>query len=158
MKALREREEPNRTGKLSTIVFLRDRNGKNQGSLFASWCVESIEISGYIDLMQRLQNESLSMYGIGTAPVAGKRRKMMPRQSDLSFYNWETQVCVTNDTPNYQVINDHPQGLLFKNKRDRKVVGVDPKESAGDCTSRTTIISPEYSQIVIYDHIMCRKS
>jgi hypothetical protein len=32
MRALKEREEGNRTGKLSSIIFVRDRNGKNQGA------------------------------------------------------------------------------------------------------------------------------
>ncbi len=106
-----------------------------------------------------MQSESLTMYGVNVPPAAlPKRKKMMPRQSDMSFYNWETHICTTNDTPNYQVINDHPQGLMFKNKRDRKVVTVDPNENPGDNTTRVTISSPEYSQVVIYDHILCRKS
>jgi len=45
----------------------------------------------------------------------------------MSFYNWETQICTCNATPNYQVISDNENGLLFKNKRDRKIINVDPK-------------------------------
>lgn len=45
----------------------------------------------------------------------------------MSFYNWETQTCTTNSTPNYQPIADNESGLLFKNKRDRKIINVDPK-------------------------------
>ena len=29
---------------------------------------------------------------------------MLPRPSDLSFYNWETQTATSNATPNYQVL------------------------------------------------------
>ena len=45
----------------------------------------------------------------------------------FSFYNWETQTSTSNPTPNYQVIAENAAGLLFKNKRDRKVINVDPK-------------------------------
>ncbi len=47
----------------------------------------------------------------------------------FSFYNWETQTATSNPTPNYQVIAENPSGLLFKNKRDRKILNVDPKVS-----------------------------
>ena len=40
--------------------------------------------------------------------------------SDLSFYNWDTQHSTSNESPNFQILPDHEQGLLFKNKRDRK--------------------------------------
>ena len=46
-----------------------------------------------------------------------------------SFYNWETQTSTSNPTPNYQVIAENASGLLFKNKRDRKILNVDPKVS-----------------------------
>ena len=51
----------------------------------------------------------------------------MPKPSDLSFYNWETQTSTSNATPNFHEIDDNEAGLLFKNKRDRKVINVDPK-------------------------------
>ena len=47
--------------------------------------------------------------------------------SHSSFYNWETQSSQSNATPNYQVIAENATGLLFKNKRDRKILNVDPK-------------------------------
>jgi len=46
---------------------------------------------------------------------------VLPRPSDLSFYNWDTQTSTSNSSPNFQVIADNEAGLLFKNKRDRKV-------------------------------------
>ena len=45
----------------------------------------------------------------------------------VSFFNWETQTSASNPTPNYQVIAENATGLLFKNKRDRKILNVDPK-------------------------------
>ena len=82
----------------------------------------------------------------------------MPKQSDLSYYNWETQTSTSNSTPNFQVIADNETGLLFKNKRDRKVINVDPNANPGDNSTRTEIATKEYLQIVIYDHMTRRKS
>jgi len=36
-------------------------------------------------------------------------------------------VSTSNATPNYQVTAESAAGLLFKNKRDRKILNVDPK-------------------------------
>lgn len=47
LAALANREEANRSGKVMTIVFIRMMNLKGQ------------EISGYIDLAQRLKSNSL---------------------------------------------------------------------------------------------------
>ena len=43
LSALAEREEANRSGRMATIVFIRDYNSKGQ------------EVSGYIDLAARLK-------------------------------------------------------------------------------------------------------
>ena len=49
-KALANREELVRTGKLTTIIFIRDYNSKNQ------------EVSGYIDYAHRLRTEDFVPY------------------------------------------------------------------------------------------------
>lgn len=89
-------------------MFIRTKNAKNQ------------EVSAYIDYAHRLRTENFEPYFMGT-------KQLMPRPSDLSFFNWETQICTSNSTPNFQVMSDNENGLLFKNKRDRKVISVDPK-------------------------------
>ena len=128
---LAKREEPNRSGKMTvilfsvfkikqffeqliifnlyfqSIIFIRDKNSKGQ------------EISGYIDYAHRLKTEDFDGY------FAGKK-KLLPKPSDLSFYNWENQMITSNNTPNYQVIAENVKGILFKNKRDRKILNVDP--------------------------------
>lgn len=48
LQALANREELIRTGKLTTIVFIRDKNSKGQ------------EISGYIDIAHRMRSEDFS--------------------------------------------------------------------------------------------------
>ena len=81
----------------------------------------------------------------------------MPKPTDLSYYNWETQLSTSNSSPYYQVISDNPQGLLFKNKRDRKIINVNPESAPGDNTDRFEIDTNEYVQVVLYDHTTRRK-
>ncbi|XP_077999240.1 cilia- and flagella-associated protein 299-like [Glandiceps talaboti] len=140
LKALAQREEANRSGKMTTIIFIRDKNSRGQ------------EISGYIDYAHRLKTEDFEPYFSG-------RKRLLPRPSDLSFYNWETQTSTSNPTPNYQVIAENASGLLFKNKRDRKILNVDPKApTPGDNSTRTVVECQQYTQVVIYDHITRRKT
>ena len=139
LQALANREELVRNGKLTSIIFLRDKNSKGQ------------EVSGYIDLAHRLKAENFEHY-------FDRSKRLMPKPSDLSYFNWETQTSTANSTPNFHVIADS-DGLLFKNKRDRKVINVDPKESnPGDNSSRNDLQTDEYLQVVIFDHLTRRKS
>lgn len=87
-----------------------------------------------------------------------RKKRLLPRPSDLSYFNWETQTSTSNSSPNFQVVADNEAGLLFKNKRDRKVINVDPKQEAGDNSTRTAIRTPDYVQVVIFDHMTRRKS
>lgn len=138
LQALANREELVRTGKLTTIIYIRDTNNKGQ------------EISGYIDYAHRLRTEDWTLY-------FDRRRKLLPKASDLSYYNWETQLSTSNSSPYYQVIADNAQGLLFKNKRDRKIINVNPEVAPGDNTTRIELKSEEYIQVVLYDHTTRRR-
>lgn len=141
LQSLADREEANRNGKMTSIIFIRALNSKRQ------------EVSGYIDYAHRLKTENFDPYFSGTKPL-------LPRPSDLSFYNWETQTCTSNATPNFQVVADNENGLLFKNKRDRKIINVDPKDTkSGDNTTRTLVTADGkvIIQCVIYDHLTRRK-
>ena len=139
LASLAEREEMVRNGKLTTIIFIRDKNAKGQ------------EVSGYIDYAHRLKTENFE-------PYFERKKKLMPMMTDLSFYNWETQTTTSNATPNFQVIADNEAGLLFKNKRDRKVINVDPKARPGDNSRRIELHTHEYTQVVLYDHVTRRKT
>uniref|UniRef100_A0A671L5S9 Cilia- and flagella-associated protein 299 n=1 Tax=Sinocyclocheilus anshuiensis TaxID=1608454 RepID=A0A671L5S9_9TELE len=110
LRALAEWEEANRSGKMTSIIFIRDRNSHGQ------------EISGYIDYSHRLKFEDFEPY------FSGKKR-LMPKATDLSFYNWGTQVAKHNASSNYEVITENSSGLLFRCKNDRKILNVDPEVS-----------------------------
>ena len=106
---LAEREEKVLNGRWLTIIFLRvEIPGKKQ------------EISGYIDYAHRLKTEDFR-------PIFEGKTKLIPKPTDLSYYNWKTGVCASNDSPNFKVDTGSGEaGLLFRNKRDRKVINVNP--------------------------------
>merc|ERR1712118_265698 len=113
LRNLAAREELVRNGKLSTIIFIRDKNVKGQ------------EISGYIDYGHRLKEDHFEAF-------FERKKRLLPRPTE--------------------------QGLLFKNKRDRKVINVDPKGEPGDNSKRSDIKTNEYIQVVIFDHMTRKKS
>jgi len=68
---------------------------------------------------------------------------------------------MSNDSPNFKVdASNGNTGLLFRNKRDRKVINVDPMKKTQDNTQRYEVKStnPQYKQIVIFDHYTRRKT
>lgn len=67
LRSLAEREEKNRSGKMTSIIFIRDKNSRGQ------------EISGYIDYAHRLKSEDFEPYFSG-------KKKLLPRPSDLRYF------------------------------------------------------------------------
>jgi hypothetical protein len=57
---------------------------------------KNTEVSGYIDLAHRLKTEDFRPYFEG-------KKKILPKTTDLSYYNWKTGTCVSNDSPNFKV-------------------------------------------------------
>ncbi|CAC9454418.1 conserved hypothetical protein [Leishmania infantum JPCM5] len=139
LTALAKREELVRTGKLATVLFLRDY-------------VSGQEVSAYIDYGYRLRSENFEAY-------FKKEKKLLPKRSDLSYYNWKTHTLFYNNSPTFQVLADSALGLVMKHKRDRKAIHVDPNSpSPGENCSRTVVPCKDYLQAVIYDHVTRRKN
>ncbi|TNJ27902.1 hypothetical protein GMRT_15293 [Giardia muris] len=138
LHALAQREEQVRDGRLACIIFIRDKNHSGQ------------EISGYIDLAHRLKTDNFVAYFT-------RAKKLLPRSTDLSFYNWETQYISSTASSNFEVVADNEEGFLFKCKKDRKVINVNPAASNDDKTIRHVIDTHEYIHVVIYDHLLRRK-
>lgn len=130
-------------GRLLTIIFLRIENP-----------AKKVEVSGYIDYAHRLKIEDFR-------PIFEGKIKLMPKPTDLSYYNWKTGICASNDSPNFKVdASSGESGLLFRNKRDRKVINVNPnlKQDGKETIKRYEIASPDYTQIVLYDHETRKKN
>ena len=93
--------------------------------------------------------------------IFGGRKNIVPKVTDLSYYSWEGQQIVYNDSPNFKVDANSERGLLFRNRRDRKVIDVNPnlpaEEQNGVCM-REEIECEEYTQVVFFDHETRRKN
>ncbi|XP_029959988.1 cilia- and flagella-associated protein 299 [Salarias fasciatus] len=131
LRALAELERANRSGKTTSVIFIRDYNPLGQ------------EVSGYIDYAHRLKTEDFAAY------FSGKKR-LMPGRSDLCYYNWKTQTSTSNSSPNFEVVYEDVHGLLFKSKRDKKLLNVDPQVAPDEDTS--VLQSPLYQQVVVFNH------
>ena len=67
-------------------------------------------------------------------------KQLMPKDTDLSYYHWEAQKTRHNDSPNFKTDASSENGLLFRNRRDRKVIYVNPElDSPGDNTTRSEV-------------------
>lgn len=140
MQALAKREESLRNGRTTTILFIRMvEAGKN-------------EKSAYIDLAHRMKTEDF-------ATIFMNKRKLLPKRTDLSYYDWDVQMGFMTDSPNFRVQADGKDGLLFRNKRDRKMINVNPEApDPGDFTTREVVECPDYTQVVFFDHQTRRKN
>ena len=138
LTALANREDEVRSGRMSTIIFIRHKKNNN-------------EVSGYIDLADRLKTDDFK------AIFEGKKL-LMPRTTDLSYFHWEAQQPMMNNSPNFRVDAHDERGILFRNRRDRKVISVDPAvDPPGDSTKRVELECSEYTQVVFFDHLTRRK-
>ncbi|CAG5134752.1 unnamed protein product [Candidula unifasciata] len=140
LRALQMREESNRTRKNASIIFVRDINECGQ------------EVSSYMDYSHRLATEDFRLIFDG-------KKKLVPKTTDLSFFNWETQNVASKSSPNYEIIAKSPSGMLFKNKRDGKIINPDPFiGSPGDNSSRTVVPTTTYISVIVFDHYNRRKT
>nr|XP_020450809.1 uncharacterized protein C4orf22 homolog isoform X8 [Monopterus albus] len=73
LKALAEREEANRSGKMTSVIFIRDHNTLGQ------------EVSGYIDYAHRLKTQDFEPYFNG-------KKRLMPGRSDLWRFTLKKQL------------------------------------------------------------------
>ncbi|KAL8439458.1 hypothetical protein Efla_007718 [Eimeria flavescens] len=128
-----------RRGALSSVAFVRDVNEKGH------------EVSGYIDLAERIKTAEYQACMAGT-------KKLLPRPGDLSYYNWKTGRCVSRDSSDFCVVYADLEGLLFRHKKDRKLLNPSPEAPhAGDNSQRVDVQTPELQQLAFLDHTCRRK-
>jgi hypothetical protein len=101
---LQERESEVRNGRKSTIIFIRYRDKKGK------------ETSSYIDYRERLKSDEMD-------GIFKEGKPMLPKPSDLSYYNWTLQKVISNDSTFFRV--GPKERLSFKNNTDRKIINVD---------------------------------
>ena len=57
---------------------------------------------------------------------------------------------------NFELIADNEAGFLFRCRRDRDTININPDAQLNDKTQRFVIDTPEYMHVVIYDHVLRR--
>lgn len=106
LELLQERENDVRNGIKFTIIFIRYKDKKGR------------ETSAYIDYRERLkENEMEAVFKEGVP--------LMPKSTDLSYYNWNIQRINSLDSTFFRVDAGPKERLCFKNNTDRKVINVD---------------------------------
>ena len=106
LELLQERENDVRNGIKFTIIFIRYKDKKGR------------ETSAYIDYRDRLkENEMEAVFKEG--------HPLIPKSTDLSYYNWNIQKVNSLDSSFYRVDAGPKERLCFKNNTDRKVINVD---------------------------------
>ena len=103
---LATREYDVRNGRKSTIIFIRYREANDR------------EISAYIDYRERLKNDNFE-------DIFSGKKDLVPRPSDLSYYNWTVQKVYSNDSTFFRVDAGPKERLSFRNNTDRKIINVD---------------------------------
>lgn len=76
--------------------------------------------------VQKVQTNQIARYHSQSNCLKLQKSNIYCYHFLYSFYNWKTQVSTSNSSPNFEVIYNDPNGLLFKNKRDKKILNVDP--------------------------------
>lgn len=138
---LQQREYDVRNGRKSTIIFIRYRDVNNK------------ELSGYIDFRERLKTDNFE-------DIFNEKKDLIPRPTDLSFYNWTSQKVFSNDSTFFRVDAGPKERLSFRNNTDRKIINVDleflSKHPMTEVRRLPLFIENEkehgYQQIVIFDY------
>jgi hypothetical protein len=146
LSAIAKREEDVVSGRLLVILFMRVKVRKPNGKV--------VETSGYIDLAERLKTEDFR-------PILQGTKLLLPKKTDLSYYNWYTGMCHINDSKNFKsetTFEGHQ--LVFKNKKDRKAIVVTAEQLDDEATQRVEVSSkiPEYEQTILFDHYTKKRS
>ena len=103
---LAERESEVRNGRKSTIIFIRYKDKKGK------------ETSAYIDFRERLKSDEME-------GVFKEGKPLLPKPTDLSYYNWTLQKVNSTDSTFLRVDAGPKERLSFKNNTDRKIINVD---------------------------------
>ena len=106
LHALQQREYDVRNGRKSTIIFIRYRDTNKK------------EYSAYIDYRERLKIDNFE-------DIFNGKKDLIPRSSDLSYYNWNSQRVYSCDSTFFRVDAGHKERLSFRNNTDRKIINVD---------------------------------
>ena len=106
LEELKKREDEVKKGRKFTIIYIRYKDKKGK------------ETSAYIDFRDRLKTDEMKT-------VFQEGYPLLPKPSDLSYYNWSLQKVTSKDSSFFSVDAGPKERLSFKNNEDRKKINVD---------------------------------
>ena len=139
LELLQERENDVRNGIKFTIIFIRYKDKKGR------------ETSAYIDYRERLKEDEMEAVFKEGVPL-------MPKSTDLSYYNWNIQRINSLDSTFFRVDAGPKERLCFKNNTDRKVINVDLEYIAshpGLYVKRIPVIIKNENKNEIINQVKC---
>ncbi|KAH8377641.1 hypothetical protein KR093_006401, partial [Drosophila rubida] len=139
--ALSERERPNLLKKLSTIIFISVR------------MPSGFDMSSYMDYEMNLRHFELDVRGAPNwTKIFEGSQKLLPKSSDLSYYDMQKKLVTHNDSDNYHSLA-MGNSLVFLHRGDHKIIVPDGK-GASNTFKKVMIFSPSLGSIILYDHIV----
>ncbi|XP_037115077.1 cilia- and flagella-associated protein 299 isoform X2 [Syngnathus acus] len=138
LRELAEREEANRTGKMTAVAALHPRRERRgSGSVWLFGLRPQTADAGLCAILQRQEEASARTPGFMFAH---------------SYYNWTKQTSASTGSANYDVIYEQPDTLLFRRKTDGSILNVDPRVHPGQDAQRSAVQSDLYEHVAILDH------
>ncbi|KAM7352193.1 cilia- and flagella-associated protein 299 [Cochliomyia hominivorax] len=146
LRELAVREKPNIQKNISTIIYIKYR------------LKSGFEVSSYIDYEHSLRQANLHIGHHNWSGIFGKEEPLIPKPTDLSFFDWHKGIINCNNSENYAVVHDVENGLIFMHKGDHKKICVDVTRELykKNCT-RSMMYSEKYGYVVFYDHVIRKK-
>ncbi|KAH8271924.1 hypothetical protein KR044_010990 [Drosophila immigrans] len=133
---------------LQTIIFLVMRSKRG------------LEVSGFIDLEQSFRESRFksSQHYVNWSAIFEGKAKLMPESHHLSYFDWNKNKILINDSDNFQVFSQGAHSLLMMHRGDRKIVCVN---AYCHChhkrnVTHSTYTSSIYGQCIFFDHIVRR--
>ena len=109
-----------RTGKLATIIYVRDFNAKGH------------EIAGYIDYAHRLRTTDFEA-------VFDGKKTIMPTPRDLSYFNWQTMNSAVTSSENWTVLTDDGAACSSNTRATGRLSTSTPTPSPGTTPRASTL-------------------
>ncbi|KAL7742219.1 hypothetical protein ACLKA6_005483 [Drosophila palustris] len=132
----------------STIIFIVMRSKKG------------LEVSGFIDLEQSFRESRFknSQHYVNWPAIFEGKEKLMPESHQLSYFDWNKNKVVYNDSDNFKVISEGAHSLLMMHRGDHKIICVNAGCHCGYMKNaqRSIHSSSIYGQCIFFDHAIRR--
>lgn len=121
---------------------------------------KGLEVSGFIDLEQSFRESRYknSQQYVNWPAIFEGKDKLMPESQHLSYFDWNQNKVVYNDSANFKVVSGGAHSLLMMHRGDHKIICVNAGCHCGYMKNaqRSIYSSSIYGQCIFFDHIIRR--